>query len=149
MECGARADGALNLDLAGMFLDDAVRHRKSEPGAATVTRLRHCLRGEKRIVDSLQMLGSDTTSAVRDDCFNVPVYCRGNAEIASAWHCLFSVEQEIQKHLLQLPGIAVDRRKLRVQIEIDLNLRGLELMLQQRKRVADYLVQVRRTKFSR
>ena len=48
--------------------------------------------------------------------------------------------KQVEKYLLQFAGIAVDRRQLFGQFEIDKNLRGLELMLEQRERVANDLV---------
>ena len=51
-------------------------------------------------------------------------------------------KQQIEKDLLQLAGVAVDGGQILGQLEIDDDLRGLELVLEQRKRVADDLVEV-------
>src|SRR5271168_3018396 len=53
----AGADRALHMDLACVFLNDAVGDRKSQPRAAPVARPGHRLGGEERVVDALQMLG--------------------------------------------------------------------------------------------
>ena len=79
---------------------------------------------------------SETTS------FDVAVDERSDAQAPAAGHGFFGVQQQVEKDLLQFAGIAVDGRQLVGQIEIDENLRGLELVLEQRKRVANDLVEV-------
>ena len=58
-----------------------------------------------------------------------------------------ALRQQVEEDLLQFAGVAVDGRKLVGKIEIDENLRGLELMFEQRERVANDLVQVGGAKF--
>ena len=59
MKGRAGADGALDMNLAGVLLDDAVGDGKAKTGAAAVSRPGRGLGGEERIVDALEMLGSD------------------------------------------------------------------------------------------
>src|SRR5580700_45739 len=67
---------------------------------------------------------------------------RRDAQTPAARHGVLGVQQQVEEDLLQFPGVAVDGGKLASQIEIDQNLRGFELVLKQRKRVANDLVQV-------
>src|ERR1700734_1197282 len=54
----AGADGAFDVDLSCMLLNDAVGDGKTQAGTALVARL--CLGGEEGIVDALEVLGRDT-----------------------------------------------------------------------------------------
>ena len=53
---------------------------------------------------------------------------RGHAQAAAAGHGFLGVQQQVQKNLLQLAGVAVDGGQLADKLEIDHNLRGLELV---------------------
>ena len=124
MESGAGADGALDMNLAGMLLDDAVGDGKTQAGAAAVAGFGHGLGGEKRIVDALEVLGSDAGAGVGDqgrDVAECPFELRfgGYPQPAAVGHGFFGVEQQIEKDLLQLAGVAVDRRQVLGQFEID------------------------------
>src|ERR1035441_1496375 len=136
----AGADGALDMDLAGVFLDDAVGDGEAEAGAAPVARLGHCFGGEERIVDALEILGSDAGAGVGDQRLDVPVGQRGHAQTAAAGHGFLGVQQEVEKDLLQLAGVAVNGGELLGQVEIDDDLRGLELVFEQGKRVSNDLI---------
>src|SRR5437588_9461016 len=52
MELRSRAGLAFNADLAGVLLDDAVGHGKSQAGAATLPRTVRSLGSEERVVDA-------------------------------------------------------------------------------------------------
>src|SRR2546430_1821915 len=57
MKRGAHSRPAIHVDLAGMFLDDAVGHRQPQSGAAILPiTARSVLGGEKWIVDALDVL---------------------------------------------------------------------------------------------
>ena len=64
MEGCAGADGALDVNLAGVLLNDAVGDGEAEAGAALVARLGRGLGGEERIVDALEVLGRDAGAGV-------------------------------------------------------------------------------------
>ena len=51
--------------------------------------------------------------------FDVAVDQRGDAQAAAAGHGFLGVQQQIEKDLLQLAGVAVDGGQLLGQIEID------------------------------
>ena len=61
----AGADGALDMNLAGVFLDDAVGDGKAQPDAAAVAGPGRGLGGEEGIVDALEVFGSDAASRSR------------------------------------------------------------------------------------
>src|ERR1700692_2394547 len=54
-ECRAATRRAIDANLAGMCLDDAVGHRQSQACAAAVSCLGLVLGGEKRIVNAMNM----------------------------------------------------------------------------------------------
>src|SRR5215813_11692845 len=57
LELGAAADRALDLDRAGVRLDDLLRDRHAEPGAVV-------LGGEERIEDAVDLLRRDALPVV-------------------------------------------------------------------------------------
>jgi len=61
----------------------------------------------------------------------------GHAQPAASRHGFLCIQQQVQEDLLQLSGIAVDCRQLLRQFDVQLDLGGLELMLKQRKRIAN------------
>ena len=64
MESSAGANGAFDLNLAGVFLDDAVGDGEAEADTAAVAGFGCGFGGEKRIVDALEVLGSDARAGV-------------------------------------------------------------------------------------
>src|ERR1700737_4167266 len=52
VECGSAADPAVDLDLAGVFLNDAIRDSEAESCPATLACGRSGLCGEERVVDA-------------------------------------------------------------------------------------------------
>src|ERR1035438_4232491 len=60
----AGADGAFDMNFAGVLLDDAVGDGKSQAGAAAVAGFGGGLGGEKRIVYALEVLRFDATAGV-------------------------------------------------------------------------------------
>ena len=142
MEGCAGADGALDMNLAGVLLNDAVGNGKAKAGAAPLAWSGRGLGGEERIVDALEMFGRDAGAGVGDHGFDMAVDQRGDAQAAAAGHGFFGVEQEVEKDLLQLAGIAVNGGQIVYQLEVDDDLRGFELVLEQRERIANDLVQI-------
>src|SRR5438105_2134409 len=64
VEGGTFSRPAVHLDLAGVLLDDAVRHRQSQSGAAPLP-IAHCgLGGEKRVVDPIHVFGRDAAAGI-------------------------------------------------------------------------------------
>src|SRR5271170_4263929 len=118
----AGADGALNVNLAGVLLDDAVGDRETEPSAAPVAWPGRGLGGEEGIVNAFEMLGCNACAGVGHDCLNMSVDECGHTERSAFRHGLLGVQQEIEKHLLQLAGVAVDGGQLLGEIKGNSNL---------------------------
>ncbi len=59
-----------------------------------------------------------------------------------AEHRVLRVQHQVENDLLQLALIAVNASEVRIEVRLDANLRSLELMLQQRHRVAEQFIQI-------
>ena len=79
MKGSADSEGALDVDLSGMFLNDAVADRKTEARAATLSWFRRRFSSEKWIVNTLEMLGGDSRTGVCNHGFDVTVGAAGAA----------------------------------------------------------------------
>ena len=62
--------------------------------------------------------------------------------LVHAEHGVLRVQHQVEDDLLQLAVVAVNARKLRIEVGLDANLRGLELMFQQSERVAQQFVEI-------
>src|SRR4051812_3409573 len=112
VEGGAFARIALHVDLAGVLLDDPVRHREPQAGATRRSVARHVLCGEERIVDSVYMLRRNAGAGVTHGDVNTVAVRGGNGERSAAGHRVLRVQEQVQEHLLQLSGVAVNERQL-------------------------------------
>ena len=142
MEGCAGADGALDMNLARVLLNDSVGDGQAKSRATPFAWPGRGFGGEEGIVDALQVFRCDAGTGVRYDRFNVAVDHGGDAQAPTAGHRLLGIEQEIEKDLLQLAGVAVNGRQVFSEIDVDNDLRGLELMVKQRESVADDLIQI-------
>ena len=140
-ERGAFPWTALHADMPRMLLDNAVGDRKSKTGAAILAFGRRRLGGEEGIVDFLNVLRRDAGARVRDADADKIAVQGGHAQHAAAIHCVLGVQEQIQEDLLQASGVALDKGQVFVQFRLDLDAGYLELMLEQRESVTDYLVQ--------
>ena len=61
----------------------------------------------------LQMFRRDAGAGVGDHRFDVAIDQRGNAQASAAGHRFLGIQKQIQKHLLQFAGVAVNRRQVR------------------------------------
>src|ERR1017187_397798 len=103
-ELGAAAGAVGNLDGTTVFLNDSVCHRQPQSGA-----LARGLGGEERVVDAVQMLGGDACSAVGHFDMRVRAFLPGaDLDRPAGAHGVARVEDQVEKHLLQLAGVAVD-----------------------------------------
>src|SRR5690606_37987209 len=129
---------AVYVDASGMFLYDSIADRKTEARA-----LSNFFSGEERIVNLLDIIPRDPHAGVvnLDDDFRILLICR-YVQLSSVRHCIFGIEEEVHKNLLQLPGMTDGSRKRRVELEMDVNIALFELMLQQRKSVHHQTVEV-------
>src|SRR5580692_834537 len=141
-ESGSLARMTLHANLAGMFLDDAVGDGEAQTGAAGLAFARRSLGGKERIVDALNVLGSDAASGVGHRYADTLSIERGHAQCAAARHSVFGVQEQIQEHLLQSSRIALNGGQLGLEYVFHLDLGDLELVFQQRQRLSDYFVYI-------
>src|SRR5579864_1898832 len=143
LERGALARLRVHADLACMLLNDSVRDRQSKARAARLAFTRNVLGGKERVINLVDMLRRNAGAAVTDVDLDAVSVGRADVQRATfARHGVFGVQEQVQEHLLQLSGVAMDQRQSRVQIGLHFHVRGLELMLQQRERFRDDLVQI-------
>src|ERR1019366_7562311 len=133
---------AFDTNLARMLLDDAVRDGKSQSGSTVLTFFGRRLRGEKRIVNPLNMLWRNARPSVRNPHAHHVAIGRSHVELAAPRHRVLGIEKQVQEDLLQSSRISLNRRNPRRQLGVHLNLRRLELVLQQRERVGNYFIEV-------
>src|SRR5260370_20635213 len=70
----------------------------------------------------------------------IPVQ-RRHVQNSAPGHRILGIQEQIQKHLLQASGVALNQRKALVELGLHLNMSDLELVLEQCQRIRDYLVQ--------
>src|SRR6202451_429291 len=142
---GKRGSGArvtFDANFSRVLLDDAVGNRKAQPGAAALAFLRRSLGSKEWIVDSVDVLRRNARPTVGHLHAHRTAVGGGDTQRSAARHGIFGIEKQIQKHLLQAPGIALNRRNVVREFRLNFNLRNLELMLQQRQRVSNDLIDV-------
>src|SRR5271168_85487 len=133
---------AFDANLAGMFLDDAVGHGKTEPSAASLAFARRSLGGKERIVNALNMLGSNAAPGVGNAHADALTIERGHAQRAAARHGVFRIQEQVQKNLLQSSRIALNGGQAGLRRVLHFDLGHLELMFEQSERVDDYFVDI-------
>src|SRR6266851_7177581 len=98
-------------NLSSMFLNDAVGDGKSQAGASGLAFAGRGLGGKERIVDALDVLGSDARSRVGYAHANALAVQSGHAQPAAAGHGVFGVQEQVQEHLLQSPRVPLNGRQ--------------------------------------
>src|SRR5450432_4403639 len=117
MECGALTDSAFDANLSGVFLKYAVGDGEPKTRAAILAFARCVLGGEKRIVDATDVFLSDSGTGVRDRDIHSLAVRRGDPQSSSpARHGILRIQEQIQEHLLQAAGTAVNSRQVLVQV---------------------------------
>src|SRR5580693_5366928 len=105
-----------------MFFDDAVAYGEAQACAAAGG-----FGGEKRIEYTVNMFARNAGASVDDFDFDAAVVgARADFQQAAAGHRVASVQEKIQKDLLQLVRGAAYGGKSFAEMLDDLNLRGLE-----------------------
>src|SRR5580704_275640 len=99
MEGGSAADLAFHLDLAGMFLNNAVTHCQSKPCAPALAFAYGRFGGEERIVNALHVFECDARAGIGDVNRDQTVCLGGYTECAAGCHGVLSVEKQIKKDL--------------------------------------------------
>src|ERR1700756_412177 len=140
VEGGSFSGTALHANLSCMLLDDAVSYRKAQPCSAALAFRGHIFSGEKWIVDTVDMFLRYTRAGIRHGNAHALSVGGADAQNSSIRHGVFRIQKQVEKHLLQAPGIALNVRQLIGQVILHCDLAGFELVLQQRQRVGDDLV---------
>src|ERR1700687_4498453 len=139
-EGGSFARAALHADIARMFLNDAVSDRKSKTGAAILALRGRRLGREKWIVDALNVFLRNARAGIGDAHADEFPIQRRYVQDSAPGHRVLGIQEQIQKHLLQAPGVALNQGKALVELGLHPDVSDLELVLEQRQRIRDYLV---------
>src|SRR6266404_1902645 len=127
-----------HIHFSRVFLDNSVADRKAQAGSPPDR-----LGGKKRIENPMNMLARNSCSSVHDFDFHAAVMSGGSHfQYSAGWHGVPRVQKQIQKYLLQFVRRAAHRRQSVAKILYHLNLRSLEWMRNQRKRLFDHLIQI-------
>ena len=108
-ESGAASQVAVHFNNSVVLLDNAVAHR--QPQAGTFAR---CFCREERVVNAGQMIGRDAVPGVGH--FNVDearLRPCAHRQLAAFLHGIASVNEQIEKHLLELMFDAEHRHRRR------------------------------------
>src|SRR5947209_5250909 len=103
-----------------MFLNDSVGHREPQASSARLTFPWAVFCSEKWIINSLNVLRLNPCAAVADsDLYRVAV-AGGNAQRAAlSGHCIFGIQEKVQKYLLQLAGVAMNHWQAIIEVGLD------------------------------
>src|SRR5579864_29274 len=142
VERGAFPRAAFHGDFARMFLNDAVGDREPQAGAAGLAVARRILGGEEGVVNAVNVLLGDALAGVADGHIHPGPVAGAHTQGAAVGHGVLGIQKQVKKHLLQLAGVALNGGQMIVEFGMHLDARGLELMFQQGKGVADDFVDV-------
>src|SRR5450432_3763267 len=143
LELGSLARLGVHADLACMLLNDSVGDGQAQARATRLALTRGVFGGEERVINPVDVLRRDAAAAVTDvDLHGITVDCGDAQRPTLARHGVLSVEEQVQKHLLQLACIAMDERQCRIELRLNLDVRGLELVLHQSERFRDDFVEI-------
>src|SRR3954453_6316094 len=136
-ERGATVAPVGHFDRTTMFLHNTVRHRKAESRAFAGR-----FGGEEGVVDAVDVLGGNAVPGVRDLHPDAGAFGPGpDFQGPAGAHRVASVEEEIQEDLLEFTRVPVDRRKIGVEVRLDLDSGLLQLMFEERERLLDDPIQ--------
>src|ERR1700722_16898523 len=100
------------MNLACVLLNNPVGNGQSKAGAAPLAWSGRGLCREKGIVNAFQMFRCYPGASVCNYRFNVTIGQRADAQSTASRHGFLRVQKEIEKYLLQLSGITVNRRQI-------------------------------------
>ena len=110
MERCAATYFAVHLNLAGMFLNNAVAHGKAEARSTSLTFNNSGFGSEEWIVDAAKIFCRDARPGVANDHFDLPIVDGFDPQYPALCHGIFSVEKQVEEYLLELPHVAQDVR---------------------------------------
>src|ERR1700750_1735037 len=130
------------MNLACVLLNNPVGNGKSKTCSTSLAWSGRGFCREKRIVNALEVLGRDAGTGVGNNGFDMAIEQGCDAEAAAARHRFFGVQQEVEKHLLQFAGIAVNAGQVVDQVGVDDDWVVFKLVFEQRECIANDLVEV-------
>src|ERR1700755_2429731 len=135
----ASARRALDGDVAGVLLHDAVRDREGEPSPAP-----HALRREERVVDARDVLGRDADAGVADFDVDGVALVGGGAEryAAAVGDGVARGQEQVREDLLKLARVALTARQFLRVVARYLDVGLPELRLKKLQGVFEHAVQV-------
>src|ERR1051326_1168600 len=129
MERGSLPRLRVHADLACVFLNDSVRYGETQARATRLPLTRDVLGGEEGIVNLVDVFRLNACAAVTDIYLHVVTIGRADAQRAApGGHGVFGVEGQVQEHLLEFAGIAMDERQSGIEFGFNLHPRSLELV---------------------
>src|SRR5580692_12479564 len=100
---------ALHPNLPRVLLNNPVSYGQAQPGAARLAFPRSGLGRKERIVNSVDMLLCNARARIRHHHANAFAIHGCNAQRPAVAHCVFGIQEQVQKHLLQPPCIPLIR----------------------------------------
>ena len=119
-----------------MLLNDAVSHREAQSCATVLAFLGCRLGGKERIVDTLDVFGGDSRTGIGDSHAYHFAVARRNRSWPPPAMASLALRNRFRNTCCSLARVALYGGDPGRQFDVHLDLCGLELMLQQRERVA-------------
>ena len=131
-----------------MLLNNAVGYGQAQSRTSRLAFTRRGLGSEEWIVNPMNMLLRNSGSSIRNHHAHAVAIRGRNAQRSAMAHRVLRIQEQVQKHLLQPPRFPVDQRRSAAAFILHFDPRDLELVLQQRQRIGDNLVDINRRKLS-
>src|SRR5262245_8995015 len=121
-----------------VLLHDSITDRQAQPCTFTGSLCR-----KKWIIDLLYVFRADSCAGILHENFDLRIHrFRQNAKLAAFGHCIARIDDQIQEYLLQFPGVAESDGAFCSKLLFDADTAALQLMVKQRKRIGNELVNV-------
>src|SRR5579875_923429 len=135
--CSA-ADRTVDENLPGVFTNDAVTYRQTKSRTA-VSRL--C--GEEGVKDLTEIFRGNAHAVVGEFNRDSGIDRTGcHNQFPAVRHCIAGVHNQVHEDLLQLAGVPMDKRKVRVEIGPDADFGGTQHRRHERECFLNHLVEV-------
>src|SRR5207247_8870539 len=130
-EIESRAFAGMTFDpnFSRMLLNNAIRHRKSKSRTFALAFARRGFSGEERVVNAMNVVLRYTAAGIGNNAaYPVALGCR-DTQSSACRHGIASIQEQIEKHLLQSSGVAVDEREVMGKLILNVNLVRFDLVL--------------------
>src|ERR1041385_1108470 len=122
VERGPRPGLRTHADLACVFLNDAVRYGEAQARATRLPLARDILGGKEGIVNLVDVFRRNARAAVTDVYLHAVTIGRADVQRTSIGrHGVFGVEEQVQEHLLQFAGVAMNERQSGIEFSLNLH----------------------------